>query len=88
MPLSTKDIKHRKVPMYLAAQQQNKLIQFPVCANVGVHFNLEILPQAGESTYTLDFLFSNFGFGVLHSQKCYVMFRCIECCLTKTGLRI
>ena len=27
------------------------------------------------STYKLDFLFSNFGFGVLHSQKCYVMFQ-------------
>ena len=74
--------------MYLATQQQNKLIQFPVCANVGVHFSLEILPQASESTYTLDFLFSNFGFGVLHSQKFYVMCRCIECCLTKTGLGI
>ena len=24
---------------YLAAQQQNKLIQFPVCANIGVLFN-------------------------------------------------
>ena len=88
MPLCTKDIKYCKVPMYLTTQQQNKLTQFPVCANVGVLFSLEILPQAGESTYTLDFLFSNFGCGVLHSQKCYVMFRCIECCLTKTGLRI
>ena len=88
MPLSTKDIKYCKVPMYLATQRQNKLIQFPVCANVGVLFSLEILPQAGESTCTLDFLFSNFGFGVLHSQKCYVMCRCIECCLTKTGLGI
>ena len=30
----------------LAAQQQNKLnIQFPACANVGVLFSLEILPQ-------------------------------------------
>ena len=88
MPLCTKDIKYCKVPMYLTTQQQNKLTQFPVCANVGVLFSLEILPQAGESTYTLDFLFSNFSCGVLHSQKCYVMFRCIECCLTKTGLRI
>ena len=48
--------------MYLAAQQQNKLIHFLVCANVGVHFSLEILPQASESTYKPDFLFSNFGF--------------------------
>ena len=88
MLLSTKDIKYCKVPMYLAVQQQKKLIQFPVCANVGVLFSLEILPQAGESTYTLNFLFSNFGFGVLHSQKCYVMFQCIECYLTKTELGI
>ena len=28
--------------VYLAAQQQNKLIQFPVCANVGVLFILDI----------------------------------------------
>ena len=34
--------------VYLAAQQQNKLIQFPVCANVGVLFNIDILPQACE----------------------------------------
>ena len=32
--------------IYLAAQQQNKLTQFPVCANVDVLFSLEILPQA------------------------------------------
>ena len=69
MPLSTKDIKYCKVPMYLATQQQNKLIQFPVCANVGVLFSLEILPQACEKHKTLYFLFSNFGSGVLHSQK-------------------
>ena len=30
--------------IYLAAQQQNKLTQFPVCANVDVLFSLEILP--------------------------------------------
>ena len=34
--------------VYLAAQQQNKLIQFPVCANVGVLFTLDILSQACE----------------------------------------
>ena len=34
--------------IYLAAQQQNKLTQFPVCANVDVLFSLEILPQACE----------------------------------------
>ena len=34
--------------VYLAAQQQNKLIQFPVCANIGVLFTLDILSQACE----------------------------------------
>ena len=34
--------------VYLAAQQQNKLIQFPVCANVGVLFTLDILSRAWE----------------------------------------
>ena len=29
--------------VFLAAQQQNKLIQFPVCAYVGVLFTLDIL---------------------------------------------
>ena len=29
--------------VYLAAQQQIKLIQFPVCADVGVLFTLDIL---------------------------------------------
>ena len=33
----------------MTAQQQNKLnVQFPVCANVGVLFSLEIPPQACE----------------------------------------
>ena len=27
--------------VYLAAQQQNKLIQFPVCVNIGVLFTLD-----------------------------------------------
>ena len=74
--------------MYLAAQQQNKLIHFLVWANVGVLFSLEILPQASESTYKPDFLFSNFGVGVLHTQKFYVMLWCIECYLTKTEVGI
>ena len=34
--------------VYLAAQQQNKLIQFPVCANIGVLCTLDILSQACE----------------------------------------
>ena len=32
--------------VYLGAQQQNKLIQFPVFANTGVLFTLDILSQA------------------------------------------
>ena len=32
--------------VYLAAQQQNKLKRFPVCANIGVLFTLDILSQA------------------------------------------
>ena len=39
-------------------------------------------------TYKPDFLFSNFGFGVLHSQKHYVMFQCIKCFLTQTEVGI
>ena len=34
--------------VYLAAQQQNKLVQFPVCANVGVLPTSGILSQACE----------------------------------------
>ena len=34
--------------VYLAEQQQNKLIQFPVYANVGVLLTLDILSQACE----------------------------------------
>ena len=41
---------------YLAAQQQNKLLQFPVCANVGVLFSLEIPPQAREKQIQTRFL--------------------------------
>ena len=31
--------------VYLAAQKQNKLIQFPVCTSIGVLFTLDILSQ-------------------------------------------
>ena len=34
--------------VYLAAQQQKKFVQFPVCANVGVLFTLNILSQVCE----------------------------------------
>ena len=43
--------------VYLAAQQQNKLIQFPVCANVGVLFTLDILSQACEKHIQTRFSF-------------------------------
>ena len=43
--------------IYLALQQQRKLIQFLVCSNVGVLSSLEIPPQAWEKhIYKLDFL--------------------------------
>ena len=48
----------------------NNGTKFPVCANVGVLFSVEIPPQACEKHIQLDFLSSNFSFGVLHSQKC------------------
>ena len=38
---------------YLAAQQQNKLIKLPVCANVGVLFTLDILRYMLRSTMHL-----------------------------------
>ena len=41
--------------------------------------------RLARSTYKPDFLFSNFGCGVLHNQKCYVMFSCIESLCTYTG---
>ena len=44
--LVLQDIMSQIHMVYLAAQQQNKLIQFPVCANIGVLFTLDILSQA------------------------------------------
>ena len=53
-----------------AAQQQNKLMQFLVCANFGLLFSFEILPQASEDHIKTRFsLFTNFAFGVLHSRN-------------------
>ena len=67
--------------MVLAAQQRNKLIKFQVCAKVGqwlVCFSPYIFcHRLARSTSKLHFLFGNFSFGVLHRQKCYVMFQCI-----------
>ena len=34
--------------IHMAAQQQNKLIQFPVCVNIGVLFTLDFLSEACE----------------------------------------
>ena len=48
--------------VYLAAQQQNKLIQFPVCANVGVLFTLDILSQACEKYIQTRFSIQQFRF--------------------------
>ena len=48
--------------VYLAAQQQNKLIQFPVCANVGVLFTLDILSQACEKHIQTRFSLQQFRF--------------------------
>ena len=48
--------------VYLAAQQQNKLIQFPVCANVGVLFTLDILSQACEKHIQTPFSLWQFQF--------------------------
>ena len=71
------------------AQQQNKLKQFPVCANGGVLFSLEILPQACEKHIQLDFLSSNFSFGVLHSQKCcHVSVHRVLSDLTELGIQV
>ena len=47
---------------YLAAQQQYKLIQFPVCDNVGVLFSLEILAQASEKHIQTQFSLWQFRF--------------------------
>ena len=54
MPLSTAGYKVL-YGTYLAAQQHNKLLQFPVCANVGVLFSLEIPPQAREKQMQTQF---------------------------------
>ena len=48
--------------VYLAAQQQNKLIQFPVCANIGVLFTLDILSQACEKHIQTRFSLQQFRF--------------------------
>ena len=64
---------------YLAAQQQNKLINFRCCANMVCFSAQKFCHSLARGTYKLNFLsLTIFGFGVLHSQKYYVMSRCIE----------
>ena len=48
--------------VYLAAQQQHKLIQFPVCANISVLFTLDILSQACEKHIQTRFSLQHFRF--------------------------
>ena len=48
--------------VYLAAQQQNKLMQFPVCANIGVFSTLDILSQACEKHIQTRFFLYQFRF--------------------------
>ena len=72
--------------IYLAAQQQNKLINFRFVLML-VCFSAQVFcHRLARNTYKLYFLFNNFGFRLLNS---HVMFRCIECYRTKTepGIR-
>ena len=48
--------------VYLAVQQQKKLRQFPVCANIGVLFTLDILSQACEKHIQTRFSLQQFRF--------------------------
>ena len=48
--------------VYLAAQQQKKFIQFPVCANVGLLFTLDILSQVCEKHIQTRFSIYQFRF--------------------------
>ena len=76
---------------YKPRQQQNKLIQFPVCAQVGVLFSLEKSATGLREAHTnsiFPFAISVLELIVLHRQKCYVMFQCIECYLTEVELGI
>ena len=66
--------------IYLAAQQHNfRFVPMLMCfsAQKSCH-------RLARSTYKLDFLFSDFSFGVLRSKICYVIFyQYIVCYLTK-----
>ena len=66
-------------------QQQNKLKQFLVFANVGVLFSLEILPQACEKHIQLDFPLA---ISILeyYTARNVVMFQCISD-LTELGIQ-
>ena len=72
--------------IYLAAQQRNKVINFRFVLTLACFSAYTFCDRLARSTQKLNFLFSNFCFGVLHS---HVMFQCIEFYLTKTepGIR-
>ena len=62
---------------YLAAQQQYRLIQFPVC--VGVLFSLEILAQASEKHIQTQFSIWQFRFWSITQPEmlCHVSMRIV-----------
>ena len=68
--------KNRMLPPYLAAQQQNKLSQFPVCVCCCAFELKEFRRRLVRSTYKPDFPFSNsFVLGYLQQpEMLYVMF--------------
>ena len=68
--------------VYLAAKQQNKLLQFRVCANIGVLFTLDILSQACEKHIQTRFSLQQFRFWSITQP----MFQCLamRCFLPKT----
>ena len=70
--------------VYLAAQQQNKLIQFPVCANVGVLFTLDILSQACEKYIQTRFSIQQFRFWIITQPIMLSCFSAQQCFLPKT----
>ena len=78
--------------VYLAAQQQNKLIQFPVCANIGVLFTLDILSQACEKHIQTRFSLQQFRFWSITQpiMLCHVSVHSGAFCLfkdTELGIR-
>ena len=73
--------KHNQSAVFTRSQSSMLLITAPTPTLLLVKtspWSLEILPQTCKNTYKLNFHFSMFAFGVLHSQKCYVMFQCYD----------